>query len=629
MNTRYLRTFLIAAILLWAVTSNPEVSLSLIPTQDNEASPLIFETSYNFDVYYGHFRSAHILQTSIPPSLYHYYERKSHVVGGNGGYAKFVTPETFSVVAKSIREATDEASCSDEQFANAVLTLVRQIPYVKSKIKYPVEALVENSGDCDVLSLLAASIMKAGGLDVVLLYYKSLNPSHMNVGVALPYKPVYQSLWVAPMGFEYDNKTYWIAECTSRGDWKVGDMPELLANAKPYVIALNETMTSSPTQVSSVLDSRLSSSAISLDFSPKSSDFEGEERSLTLKGKISPAFSDRGVTMYVSRDGLAFDTYKNTTDVNGEYSFTWNFTQYGEYSIKTSWSGTPDYAGSDSQNLTLYAGTYVPVLTEHYVNYEVQDYMAKVDSATFRSIVGPGAKYLLKNNFSGNGLILSGEFMVLSENDTGNTMIEITLPKVERVIYFPRTRRAISLLVREEEVISQPIENNQLGFILRQNGLENFSASVGVLEHQETSQIYREMQENSGMYINASNVATRNRWFRIEALMSIDRTDARLYSSNNTLLDEVTAREQSSPSEMGILMAYPLNSILAFRGLEISELSETSSSQPSEEGRRQVSEFAWLIPYIGCTIILVLGFAVIRACIDRGKSDQTKPKSAG
>ena len=170
---------------------------------------------------------------------------------------RFVTPGAFKSIAESIQNVTRDMPNSDEQFANAVLMLVRQVSYVRSDVKYPVEALVDNSGDCDVLSLLAASIMKAGGLDVVLLYYKGLSPSHMNVGVYLPYKPVYRTWWMAPTGFEYDNKTYWMAECTPRGEWKVGDRPELLTNAEPQIISLENCEKSSPAHVSSSLDSSL------------------------------------------------------------------------------------------------------------------------------------------------------------------------------------------------------------------------------------------------------------------------------------------------------------------------------------------------------------------------------------
>ena len=75
---------------------------------------------------------------------------------------------------------------------------------------------VDNYGDCVGLSILAASIMEAGGLDVVLIHYTGINPQHMNVGVYLPYTPAYHTTLTTPTSFTYDNKTYWTAEATPK-----------------------------------------------------------------------------------------------------------------------------------------------------------------------------------------------------------------------------------------------------------------------------------------------------------------------------------------------------------------------------------------------------------------------------
>jgi hypothetical protein len=138
---------------------------SLGEAPGTEGSPARnYDRIYTFNVQYGYFQLSHRLYTSMPPSLYDYYNNESHLMRGDGDYAKFVTPIVFKSIAQNIQNLTRDKPHSDEQFANAVLMLVRQISYVKSDVKYPVEAMVENSGDCDVLSLLVASIMKAGML---------------------------------------------------------------------------------------------------------------------------------------------------------------------------------------------------------------------------------------------------------------------------------------------------------------------------------------------------------------------------------------------------------------------------------------------------------------------------------
>src|SRR3990170_8838158 len=300
MKKRLLRTLLLATILglMW-VNSLHEV-FSVEPSSPVSGN---FERTFTFDVQQGLFRSMHTLYVSVPASLYDYYNSKSHFVNADGDYVKFVTSDAFKPIAEDIQNVTSDLAYSDEQFANAVLSVVRQVSYVRSAVKYPVEAIVENSGDCDPLSLLAAAIMKAGGLDVVLLYYKGLNPSHMNLGVYMPNSPVYRSIWTVPTGFEYNNKTYWMAEATSRGEWKVGDKPDLLASAKPSIIPLDYVVEPSPAGVSSSLDTPLIPSTIYASLFLDNSSLTETERLVTISGEISPSNSDRTVVMYISQNG--------------------------------------------------------------------------------------------------------------------------------------------------------------------------------------------------------------------------------------------------------------------------------------------------------------------------------------
>ena len=123
------------------------------------------------------------LYVSVPPSLYNYYTTMCHIINTDSDYASFVTPQAVEPIAESIQNITRNLPYSNETFADAVLELVHQIPYAINGVEYPVETLVTNSGDCVGLSLLAASIMQAGGLDVVLIHYIGINPEHMNVGV--------------------------------------------------------------------------------------------------------------------------------------------------------------------------------------------------------------------------------------------------------------------------------------------------------------------------------------------------------------------------------------------------------------------------------------------------------------
>jgi hypothetical protein len=285
------------------------------------------------------------LTVSVTSSLYEYYRSKDHNVYSYD-FAKFVTPDPLKPVADDLWSIYSD----DEDFANGVLMIVHQIPYVESgPQKYPVETIVENEGDCDLFSFIAASIMKAGGLDVVLLLYQTQN--HMNVGVYLSEEP--SDARSAVYYYTHDGKRYYVAECTGddwRHGWRVGECSNLLQEASARIITLEDCEQSSPGQVSSSYGA-LGASSLSLAVSTR---FVIARSAVTLSGSISPALSGKNITLYVSSSGSPLSMLVTVvTDSDGRYSYTWRPSSAGIYSIRASWSGDADYAGADSGICTL------------------------------------------------------------------------------------------------------------------------------------------------------------------------------------------------------------------------------------------------------------------------------------
>jgi len=289
--------------------------------------------------YYG-------LTVSVAPSLYNYYQSKDHDVYSYEDLAKFVTPDALRPIANNLWSIYN----NEEDFANGVLMIVHQIPYEESEPeKYPVETIVENKGDCDLLSFIAASIMKAGGLDVVLLLYEK--QQHMNVGVYLTNPPNDARFTVHY--FPYNGKQYYVAECTG-GDWengwRVGEYPDEFKDASATIIPLENCEQTSPGQVSASY-SALASSSLTLKLS---SNFVLTQDAVTIGGSISPASSDKNVTIYISSDRLTWNILGiATTDSNGHYSYTWKPRSAGTYYVMASWSGDKEHAGADSVTCIL------------------------------------------------------------------------------------------------------------------------------------------------------------------------------------------------------------------------------------------------------------------------------------
>ena len=285
------------------------------------------------------------LTFSVTSSLFEYYRSKDHNIYSLD-FAKFVTPYALKPIAESLWSIYSD----EEDFANGVLMIVHQIPYVESvPQKYPVETIVQNQGDCDLFSLVASSIMMAGGLDVVLFYYET--DKHMNVGVCLPSTP--NDARSEVHYFSYNGKPYYVAEATGGSwekGWRVGECPDELKEASAQVITLENAEQMSPGQVSSSYRA-LTSSSISLALS---STYIVQGGTVTVSGQLSPADSNKTVTIYVAKSASQWSFLGTAlTDSDGKFSFLWIPKSASTYYIRASWSGDSDYTGADSDIHTL------------------------------------------------------------------------------------------------------------------------------------------------------------------------------------------------------------------------------------------------------------------------------------
>ena len=302
--------------------------------------------------------TTYTLNVAVSQSLYEYYLAKSHKLTSNSDFAKFITPYALKPIADSLWEIYT----NDEDFANGVLMIVHQIPYVETTpAKYPAETIVENEGDCDLFSFVAASIMKAGGLDVVLLYYES--KAHINVGVHLSHTP--RDVRGQAYYVTYNNMQYYVAECTGdnwEDGWRVGECPSDLKQVDMQVTSLDGCEQWAPGQVSASYKT-LVSSTISL---MASSTYVIQGIAITLSGQLSPTLQNKKITIYIKINTLPWTALGTvTTDSNGQFTYVWNAKEAGICQIRASWSGDGDYAGADSpiQKITVLPMFFILLLT--------------------------------------------------------------------------------------------------------------------------------------------------------------------------------------------------------------------------------------------------------------------------
>lgn len=559
------------------------------------------DLTYNCTVEFG--LEDHKLYVSVPPSLYDYYQGKTHTITDEAQYSDFVTPDAVAPVGQNIRNLTSKETYGDEEFANAVLMLVQQIPYVESDIKYPIETIVDNKGDCDTVSLLAASILKAGGLDVVLFYYK--NAAHMNVGIHLSNIP--SSLWwTPPTSYEYKGKEYWVAECTPKTQWRVGDQPDSLADEQPLIIPVDNCEKSPPAKIASELNKPLNSSSISINLSSPLSTLDYGESNLTVSGSVSPACNGANVTMYLSQDRTSWAFYNTETDNNGEYSFDWNFASTGTYYIQTSWSGTAGYAGADSETLTVFIG-----FPKSTVQFEAPDFiyiLGNPGAATYELRIRQGIEDFLDLDLEGTGVIITGDFIVVKSGETVSVKEKPEITLGEQPLRMP-----LNL-----------VKNDQFCFIMQNYGQGNYKVQVKAIDDYAVSQI-QEFHEDRTVLLNASESISENTWYKIKAKLSETEITAELFDVDGALLESMAIRnEAASIGEIGILVANNTNKAIAFKNLKIETVNQPL--QPLDENVNPTNDTEVFAPYVNWAIVIVSAFTAVFYVWKRGKTQRLTPK---
>lgn len=563
-----------------------------------------YEKKYSFQNQYGLFGQK--LYISIQPSTYVHYSNMNHTVYSDSDFQQFITPNAVKPIADEIRKATNDLPNNDEQFADAVLTFVHQIHYLVTGLEYPVETLVNNSGDCVGSSLLAASIMKAGGLDVVLIRYEGIDPGHINVGVCLPYTPIYHNLLMIPTSFAYNNKTYWTAEATPEIDWKVGDQSSMLANTKAIIIPLDSSEPSTPGQVSASLGTPLQSSHLTVNLSPEPSNLLNETRGFNISGSSFPAFSGQNITIYISQN-KTFDYYFETIpDSNGIYSFLWNFTSPGTYYITTSSKGNSTYSGSDSETLTIFVGP------ESFTQFQTPEYnyiLAETDVSYYLMGVTGAVDYAIRpfqgvNSFLSipldTNISFSYNFRILqtghsASNVSGQT---ITLPSYHEKIYSGRSHMAQIVEVPEQtytvpsEVpqgmgpmtlpsdINQTI-NNQFCFLIQNDGYDNYSLNMKALNSYDLSNITKDAANTN--LINISDNLNEDTWYTVVESILDNQVTAQVKDSNGTVIENIAP--SSNCNNTVLLVANNVDNAVIMKNFDMQLINKQTETKATNNDK--------------------------------------------
>lgn len=177
-----------------------------------------YQLSYNFD-----------------PVRYTYYVNQGHSVMEYSDYIYFVTKEEPAVIeiAQILRNMSNEKGFNNLDEVNFIMSFVQSLKYSEDNLtvgvgeypRYPIETLVEQTGDCEDSSALLISLLESLGYEAAMILIPEAwdDYGHAAVGVNLTgAEGIYYILNEGK-----DNEIgYYYAETTAEG-WKLGEIPDL------------------------------------------------------------------------------------------------------------------------------------------------------------------------------------------------------------------------------------------------------------------------------------------------------------------------------------------------------------------------------------------------------------------
>ena len=182
---------------------------------------------------------------SVPYGKYDSYHNKWHPAWMGdldlSSATEYMT--TNETIITEIVDTVESQTQSREELANAFLDFVQDKGhglsircYPSTEYKYPIETLVEMGGDCDAHAFLFASLMKAAGFKVLLLFFDEIieYQHHVAIAVQLENPPTNSLENIEDFHVSYNDEEYYFAETTC-SNWRIGDLPPTLKDI-PYKI---------------------------------------------------------------------------------------------------------------------------------------------------------------------------------------------------------------------------------------------------------------------------------------------------------------------------------------------------------------------------------------------------------
>ncbi|MGD0449753.1 MAG: hypothetical protein ABSA79_01695 [Candidatus Bathyarchaeia archaeon] len=234
LSSKSVKLMIILALVLFVfvpIVRPFEVALAQSPDQSQN-----YTREFSWDYGGNHW----IWNLSIPVALYNAYKAVPDSVrtqNGPAGYDLMVTTKDsyMQTLTEKLNETANQLGYGPVDKINFVLAFVQSIPYstdlnstgYEEYPRFPIEVLVDQTGDCDCKSDLFVTLTLGLGYGAVFIN----PPDHLAVGVLGD--NLQGTFWT------YQNQTYYYAETTGVG-FKLGDLPDEFKGKSAFIYPIDE-----------------------------------------------------------------------------------------------------------------------------------------------------------------------------------------------------------------------------------------------------------------------------------------------------------------------------------------------------------------------------------------------------
>jgi hypothetical protein len=420
---------------------------------------------------------------------------------------------------------------------------------------------------------------------------------------------------MSPTGYEYNNKTYWAAEATPQGDWKVGDQSMSITNALPQIIPIDSCEADSPGQVTASLGIPPQESQITINLSQQPTAIQEKKRALLISGTTQPATPNSSITLFINQNGKYINYTKIDTDSAGNYEYLWNFTKDGTYFISTAWEGNGTSAGVDSKTLVAFIGPQALVQFENdRGNYIVG---IPISDIAIRRFIGI-EDFL--NIPLGTNVSVSYSFRVLQTGsaETGIATENVTIPAKEYKMTLRRAADPFFVKIPAKTItvptaippgmtaLSLPDDFNQtinskFCLVIEEDQNNTYSLNAKGLNDYDLSNLTGEKATEDSI-INATDEIQKGTIYKVTATITTNGVNAILQRENGTSIESLSISNNSN-KQLVLLIANNVDSAVILSDFKVGAVNGPPKAHDNPTPTPDITTIT--LPYYLYSIIAV------------------------